>query len=244
MIQNVEAPVQRNLPGIRKAAILMVILGDQISAEILRQLDEEEVQVHRARSRAHHHHQQRAGRSHSGRVLPDVGGARLRSEGRHRLREENAHQRLRPGARQETDGPAGEDAGLGNGQLRHPAKSRSAAARQVHSQRASPDHRADPLASERLAGRRAADLAAGRSCAPTWRLRMANLDQISPEIISKIAAIIGEEAEIPGRAEPRILRRRAGGVGNVQPAGLGHQQGDSGRRSSRTIPTWWRPSGI
>ena len=43
MIQNVEAVQQ--VPGIRKAAILMVILGDQISAEILRQLDEEEVQL-------------------------------------------------------------------------------------------------------------------------------------------------------------------------------------------------------
>lgn len=32
------------VPGIRKAAILMITLGDQISAEILRQLDEEEVQ--------------------------------------------------------------------------------------------------------------------------------------------------------------------------------------------------------
>jgi flagellar motor switch protein FliG len=42
VIQNVEAVQQ--VPGIRKAAILMVILGDQTSAEILRQLDEEEVQ--------------------------------------------------------------------------------------------------------------------------------------------------------------------------------------------------------
>ena len=43
MIQNVEAVAQ--VPGIRKAAILMVILGDQTSAEILRQMDEEEVQA-------------------------------------------------------------------------------------------------------------------------------------------------------------------------------------------------------
>ncbi|MGA2434411.1 MAG: flagellar motor switch protein FliG, partial [Bryobacteraceae bacterium] len=32
------------MPGVQKAAILLVILGDQISADILRQLDEEEVQ--------------------------------------------------------------------------------------------------------------------------------------------------------------------------------------------------------
>src|SRR5262249_49965753 len=44
MIQNVEA-IAPTIPGIRKAAILMIILGDQTSAEILRQLDEEEVQA-------------------------------------------------------------------------------------------------------------------------------------------------------------------------------------------------------
>src|SRR5215472_5521039 len=43
MIQNLEAAP--SVPGIRKAAILMIILGDQTSAEILRQLDEEEVQA-------------------------------------------------------------------------------------------------------------------------------------------------------------------------------------------------------
>jgi flagellar motor switch protein FliG len=48
MIQNLETPQQQAgaaSPGIRKAAILMVILGDQTSAEILRQLDDEEVQL-------------------------------------------------------------------------------------------------------------------------------------------------------------------------------------------------------
>jgi flagellar motor switch protein FliG len=46
MIQNLESGVSvPNVPGIRKAAILMIILGDQISGEILRQMDEEEVQA-------------------------------------------------------------------------------------------------------------------------------------------------------------------------------------------------------
>src|SRR5690242_12054389 len=44
MIQNLEAAAPP-MPGLRKAAILMVILGDQLSAEILKQLDEEEVQT-------------------------------------------------------------------------------------------------------------------------------------------------------------------------------------------------------
>jgi flagellar motor switch protein FliG len=44
MIQNLETSAP-NVPGLRKAAILMIILGDQITSEILRQLDEEEVQA-------------------------------------------------------------------------------------------------------------------------------------------------------------------------------------------------------
>ncbi len=44
MIQNLE-PVAPHVPGVRKAAILMIILGDQTSGEILRQLDEDEVQA-------------------------------------------------------------------------------------------------------------------------------------------------------------------------------------------------------
>ena len=46
MIQNLEpASATPTLPGIRKAAILMIVLGDQVTAEILRQMDEEEVQA-------------------------------------------------------------------------------------------------------------------------------------------------------------------------------------------------------
>ncbi len=45
MIQNLESSSSTpTTPGIRKAAILMIILGDQVSGEILRQMDEEEVQ--------------------------------------------------------------------------------------------------------------------------------------------------------------------------------------------------------
>ncbi|HTR34586.1 MAG TPA: flagellar motor switch protein FliG [Bryobacteraceae bacterium] len=44
MIQNLESAAAPTVPGIRKAAVLMIILGDQISGEILRQLDEDEVQ--------------------------------------------------------------------------------------------------------------------------------------------------------------------------------------------------------
>jgi flagellar motor switch protein FliG len=45
MIQNLDSDIAHATPGIRKAAILMIILGDQISGEVLRQMDEEEVQA-------------------------------------------------------------------------------------------------------------------------------------------------------------------------------------------------------
>jgi flagellar motor switch protein FliG len=44
MIRNAEKPTSP-MSGVKKAAILMIILGDQVSAEILRELDEEEVQL-------------------------------------------------------------------------------------------------------------------------------------------------------------------------------------------------------
>lgn len=42
MIQNIEQP--NVIPGVRKAAILMVILGEANGAEVLKQLDEDEIQ--------------------------------------------------------------------------------------------------------------------------------------------------------------------------------------------------------
>ena len=42
---SVNLPRPEAIPGIRKAAILMVMLGEEASAEILKQLEEEEVQV-------------------------------------------------------------------------------------------------------------------------------------------------------------------------------------------------------
>ncbi len=46
MIQNLEAPSSTPaMPGIRKTAILMIILGEQLTGDILREMDEEEVQA-------------------------------------------------------------------------------------------------------------------------------------------------------------------------------------------------------
>src|ERR1700732_2473121 len=43
MVYNAEPPIQ--ISGIRKAAILMIILGEAASAEVLREMDEDEVQL-------------------------------------------------------------------------------------------------------------------------------------------------------------------------------------------------------
>ena len=48
MIVNSQPPAERKqekMPGLQKAAILLVILGEQVSAEILKQLDENEIQA-------------------------------------------------------------------------------------------------------------------------------------------------------------------------------------------------------
>ena len=134
---------------------------------------------------------------------------------------------------------------LGNedAQLRRAAKDRSAAARQVHSQRASADHRADSFASESVAGGGLAVVAAGGDCAADVALRMASLDQISPEIISKIATVIGTKLKIAGRAEPRSVRRRSRGRGNVQSPGFQHRPRKFWKTSSKRIPRWAKPSG-
>src|SRR5712692_8145336 len=42
---SVNLPRPEQIPGIRKAAILLVTLGEEVSAELLRQLGEDEVQA-------------------------------------------------------------------------------------------------------------------------------------------------------------------------------------------------------
>src|SRR5258705_12289349 len=42
---SVNLPRPESIPGVRKAAILLVMLGEEISAELLRQLEEQEVQA-------------------------------------------------------------------------------------------------------------------------------------------------------------------------------------------------------
>ena len=122
------------------------------------------------------------------------------------------------------------------------AKSRSRSSSPNSSTRASPDHRADPVAPESFASRRPAVLAACRSCAPTWRCAWPISIRSRPRS-SPRSPHHRHEVESPGRVEPRILRRRARGLGDVQPPRLRHQQGNPGDASSSSIPRWWKPSG-
>ena len=63
--------------------------------------------------------------------------------------------------------------------------------------------------------------------------RMAHLDQISPEIVGKIAGILDGQAQDPRPVQPRVLRRRRGRRRNVQPPGIERRPG-AARADRRT----------
>ncbi|MBZ5606889.1 MAG: flagellar motor switch protein FliG [Acidobacteriia bacterium] len=208
MIQNVEAVNPNStLPGTRKAAILMVILGEQTSAEILRQLDEEEIQL-------------------IGREVARI--TAINNDQAEGILEEFyqmsvAHDYVIKGgidyAKKMLMNAFGPE---------HAKKLLDRLVKTLGSEMASFDtlQRADPqqlakfihnehpqtiaLVLSHLNASQAAGLLI--SLPPELRadvaLRMASLDQISPEIISKIAAIIGEKLKALGE----LSRESYGGV--------------------------------
>ena len=193
--------------GLRKAAILMVMLGDEASSTILRQLDEDEVQeISREIARVGSLTSEEA----EG-VLEEFYQMAVAHDyvvkGGIEYAKQNPDQRVRAGGGQEDAGPPDEDAGQRNPQLRRAAKNRSRTARQVHSQRASADHRADSFASQSFAGRGLL-FSLPAEMRSDVALRMASLDQISPEIISKIAKVIGSKLKSLGE----MSRESYGGV--------------------------------
>jgi flagellar motor switch protein FliG len=208
MIQNVDAvnPNQA-VPGIRKAAILLIILGEQTSAEILRQFDEEEIQS-------------------IGREVARI--TSINNEQAEAILEEfyqmsMAHDYVLKGgidyAKKMLMNAFGPE---------HAKKLLDRLVKTLGSEMASFDtlQRADPqqlakfihnehpqtiaLVLSHLNASQAAGLLI--SLPPELRadvaLRMASLDQISPEIISKIAAIIGEKLKALGE----LSRESYGGV--------------------------------
>ena len=208
MIQNLEtANANSSLPGIRKAAILLVILGEQISAEILKQMDEDEVQI-------------------LGREV-----ARVVSIGNDQA-EDILEEFYQMSVAREYVLKGGIDYAkkmlMNAFGPEHAKKMVDRLVKTLGSETASFDtlqkadpqqlakfiHNEHPQTIALILSHLNASQAAGLliSLPPELRadvaLRMANLDQISPEIISKIAAIIGQKLKALGE----LSRESYGGV--------------------------------
>jgi flagellar motor switch protein FliG len=198
---------QEKIPGMRKAAILMVMIGEAASSEILRQLDDDEVQllsreIARVQSlnsteaegvleefyqmAVAHDYVVKGGIDYARKVLNSAFGAEHAKKMLDRLIKSLGNETLSFDALQKTDP--------------------SQLAKFIHSEHPqtialilshlNPSQAAGLLSSLPIGMR--ADVA----------LRMANLDQISPEIITKIATVIGTKLKSLGE----LSREAYGGV--------------------------------
>ncbi len=68
--------------------------------------------------------------------------------------------------------------------------------------------------------------------------RMASLDDISPDVVSRISTVIEQRLQHARRPEPRAARRRARGGRAVQPPRADRQRARCSRRSRRSGPSW------
>ncbi len=198
---------QERIPGLRKAAILMVMIGEAASSEILRQLDDDEVQIlSREIARVQslnstqaegvleefyqmavaHDYVVKGGIDYARKVLNSAFGPEHAKKMLDRLIKSLGNETLSFDALQKTDP--------------------SQLAKFIHSEHPqtialilshlNPSQAAGLLSSLPIGMR--ADVA----------LRMANLDQISPEIITKIATVIGTKLKSLGE----LSREAYGGV--------------------------------
>ena len=198
------------LPGVYKAAILMVMLGDEASSAILRQLDEDEVQgISREIAQIQtmtpeeaegvleefyqmsmaHDYVLKGGVEYARRILVTAFGPEHAKKMLDRLLKTLNNETVSFDALQKTD----------PGQL----------AKFIHSEHP----QTIALILSHLNPSQAAGLLA--SLPPELRsdvaIRMANLDQISPDIISKIASVIGVKLKSLGE----LSRESSGGVNAV-----------------------------
>jgi flagellar motor switch protein FliG len=206
MITNTERPAVA-IPGPKKAAVLLVLLGEQMSAEIMKQLEDDEVHL--------------LGREMAriGSVTTEQGEAILEEFYQMSLAHEYVHKGGVEYARKVLMQAFGPDQAkrlldrlmktLGDEGASFDALQKadpSQLAKFIHSEH--PQTIAlvlSHLNSSQAAGllfSLPADLRADVA------LRMANLDQISPEIISKIAGIIGQKLKLLGE----VSRESMGGV--------------------------------
>ena len=205
MIANIEKSTP--ISGLRKAAILMVALGDQLSAEVIRHLDEDEIEgLGREVARIHaldsnlaesileefyqmtlaHDYVLKGGIDYARKILINAFGSEPAKKMLDRLMKAVNSDSANFDALQKADPQ----------QL----------AKFIHSEHP----QTIALVLSHLNPSQAAGLLA--SLPPEMRsdvaLRMANLDQISPDIISKIAGIIGSKLKALGE----LSRESYGGV--------------------------------
>jgi flagellar motor switch protein FliG len=195
------------LPGLRKAAILMVMIGDEASSNILRQLDEDEIeQISREIARVQtltsdqaegvleefyqmavaHDYVVKGGIDYARKVLMQTFGPEQAKKMLDRLVKSLGNETLSFDALQKTDPQQ-------LAKFIHSEHPQTIALVLSH---LNPSQAAGLLFS--LPTELRADVA----------LRMANLDQISPEIISKIAVVIGSKLKTLGE----LSREAYGGV--------------------------------
>jgi flagellar motor switch protein FliG len=195
------------IPGIRKVAILMVMIGQEASSNILRELDEEEVQnISREIARVHtlapeeaegvleefyqmslaHDYVLKGGVDYARKVLVDAFGPEAAKRMLDRLLKQMSNETLSFDALQKTDPQ----------QL----------AKFIHSEHP----QTIALILSHLNPSQAAGLLVSipAELRTDVALRMASLDQISPEIVSKIAAVIGTKLKSLGE----LSREAYGGV--------------------------------
>ena len=160
---NTKGSEPEKIPGLRKAAILMVMLGDEASSIILRNLDEDEVQeISREIARVGsltaeeaedvleefyqmavaHDYVVKGGIDYANKILISAFGPETAKKMLDRLMKTLGNETLSFDALQKTDPQT---------------------AGQVHSQRASANHRADSFAPQSLAGRRPVVFASRRN---------------------------------------------------------------------------------
>ena len=136
-----------NLSGVRKAAVLLVAVGEELAKEILRALPEaRRAAAHRGAGRSARHYARAFGRGAGG-VLGAARDAELHGARRPGLRQPAAGRNLRQAARRRSADAGAPLAGGGAGQSGQAAAHRSAAAGQAARLRASADHRAGAGAS-------------------------------------------------------------------------------------------------
>jgi flagellar motor switch protein FliG len=206
MVKTSANEVER-IPGLHKAAILMIMIGDEASSAILRQLDEDEIQtISREIARIHslnseeaegtleefyqmavaHDYAIKGGIDYARKVLMTAFGPEQAKKMLDRLIRTLGNETLSFDALQKTDPQQ-------LAKFIHSEHPQTIALILSH---LNPSQAAGLLFS--LPGEIRADVA----------LRMASLDQISPEIVSKIAVVIGSKLKSLGE----LSREAYGGV--------------------------------